>query len=300
MNTSSRALQNRALLGVLLMLLGMALYPLCDAFTKHMMGTYSVHQATFMRALSRLVPLCITVCLQRNFSAVFQTSHPRRHLVRLGVNLAYTFSFMYAMKAASLTTVYTIAYTSPFFMILLSAWILKERASKEKWLAVAIGMIGTMIACPPTKGVFQWVALLVLFGTGLGALNKILMRRLASTEHSLAIAIYPNIAMLLVMGPFLLNGWQPMPWSDWTLFGVVGIITAAGQYAIAQSLRFASASTLAPIDYSSFFWVVMLDFFWWHTTPALSMVIGAAVIVASNFYILYISRKESLAKKQAA
>ncbi len=125
------------------------------------------------------------------------------------------------------------------------------------------------------------------------------MRRLASTEHSLAIAIYPNIMMILVTFPILINQWQPMPWTHWGLFAIVGALTAGGQYAIAQALRFAQGSTLAPIDYSTFFWVVALDFFWWNKTLDEYRLIGAAIIVGSNLFILYRTRKEEAAKKAA-
>jgi drug/metabolite transporter (DMT)-like permease len=294
---TDRKLQNKAVLGVLLMIGGLALYPLADAFVKHLMGTYSVPQTTFLRAFTRLIPLLVAVCFQGGFKRVLGTQHPKQHFVRLIVNLAYTYAFMFAFKLGSLTTIYTLSYTSPFFMIILSALMLKEAVGREKWIAVGIGLVGVIIAMRPGSSVFEMAAILVLVGTFLGALNKILMRRLASTEHSLAIAIYPNIMMILVTFPFMT--WQSMPWTHWGLFAIVGGLTAAGQYMIAQALRFAQGSTLAPIDYSTFFWVVALDLFWWDKSPDKYTLIGAAVIVGSNFFILYRTRREEAAKKAA-
>jgi drug/metabolite transporter (DMT)-like permease len=206
---NARKLQNRAVLGVLLMIGGLALYALSDAFIKQLMGTYSVPQTSFLRAFTRLVPLLFAVFMQGGVKKIFATQYPSRHLVRLGVNLAYTYSFMYAFSVASLTTIYTLSYTSSFFMILLSALILKERIGKEKWIAVAIGMIGVIIAIRPGSNVFELAAIVV------------------------------------------------------------------------------------------FFWVTMLDFFWWEKTPTLSTIIGAAVIVGSNLYILYRSRKEQLEQNRS-
>lgn len=296
--TTDRKLQNRALLGVLMMIGGLALYPLSDAFIKHLMGTYSVDQTVFLRSITRLVPLLIAAFFQGGVKHVLKTQHPLRHLIRLAVSLCYTYIFMQAFKLSSLTVIYTLSYTSPFFMILLSAAILKERVSWERWAAVAVGMMGVMIAMRPGSSVFEIASILVLGGTFLGALNKILMRRLAATEHSLAIAIHPNVAMILITVPLLLirKEWIPMPWEHWGLFAIVGIITAAGQYAIAQALRFAQASVLAPIDYSTFFWVVSLDYMWWHKSPDAYTLTGAAVIVGSNLYILYRTRREEVKK----
>ncbi|MBU6383242.1 MAG: DMT family transporter [Verrucomicrobia bacterium] len=288
----SRKHHNRAVFGVLLMLGGLALYALSDAFIKQLMGSYSVKQTTFLRAFTRLIPLLIVVFMQGGVKQVFQTAHPTRHITRLIVNLGYTYAFMFAYSQTTLTTVYTLGFTSSFFMIALSALMLKEKISPEKWIAVAVGMGGVLIAMRPGTGVLEIAGLIVLLGAFLGSLNKILMRRLASTEHSLAIAIYPNIAMILVTFPFLISSWQPISWHDWGFFAIIGIITSTGQYAIAHSLRFAQGSTLAPIDYSSFLWVFLLDYFWWNKMPDRFTVSGAAIIVASNLYILYRSRQE--------
>lgn len=282
-------------MGAFCMIFALVLYALSDAFIKHLMGIYAVKQTMFLRAITRLVPLLIAMYFQGGVKAVLGTSHAGRHLIRLAVNFAYTCAFMFAMSMGSLTMVYTLSYTSPFFMILLSALMLKEKVTKERWLTVAVGMVGVVIAMKPGLSVFELAAFLVLAGAFLGSLNKILMRRLAETEHSLSIAIYPNLTMILMTLPFLLSTWQPMPWTHWLVFAFVGAITALGQYMIAQALRFTQASVLAPIDYSTFFWVVALDFFWWQKTVELHTLIGAAIIVGSNLYILHCTKKEQKA-----
>lgn len=308
---ADRKLHNRAALGEGLMILGLTLYPLSDAFIKHLMDTYSVCQATLLRAITRLVPLMVATYFHGGFRKILYTEHSSKHITRLAVNLLYTFSFMFAFSLASLTTVYTFSYTSPFFMIILGALMLKEKVSLERWIAVGIGLIGVIVAMRPGSHVLESAALLVLFGTFLSALNKILMRRLASTEHSLAIAIYPNVVMIVAMASlalisFLAPGflpssltfvWKSMSWSHWGLFCLVGALAAGAQYAIVQSLRFAEASLLAPIDYSMFFWVVALDFAWWKKIPDVFTLVGVAVIVGSNLYIFYRTRKEEAAKR---
>ena len=282
------------------MISGIALYALSDAFIKHLMGSYTVHQTTFLRAFTRLVPLLVATFFHGGIRHVLATTHPWQHAVRLSVNLSYTLAFMYAFSMSSLTVIYTLSYTSPLFMIVLSACILRETVSRDRWAAVAMGMIGVMIAMRPGAGVFEWASILVLIGSFLGALNKILMRRLAQTEHSLAIAIYPNLVMMCVTTPFVLNTWQVMPWAHWGLFAFVGAITALGQYCIAQALRYAQGSTLAPIDYSSFFWVVALDLFWWNRSPDTATLLGALTIVGSNLFILYRTRRENTPAKAVA
>ncbi len=289
---SARTLQNRSVLGVFLMIIGIALYGISDAFIKHFIETYSVYQTSFLRSSMRLIPLCMAVFFQGGFKQIFATKVIGWHGARLLVSLAYTYSFMYAFSIASLTTVYAVGYSSAFFMIFLSALLLKEKVGKEKWFAVCVGLIGVLIATRISHGIFEFSALVILMGAFLGALNKVLMRKLATTEHSLAIAIYPNLMMVLVSLPFILNDWTVMSWYDVAVFFFIGLVTAGGQYAIAQALRFAQGSTLAPIDYSSFFWVIAIDCLWWMKHPDQYTLWGAALIIGSNLYILYRTKIE--------
>ena len=258
-----RRWQNRPILGVLLMLLGLALYPLSDSFIKYFIHAYSLKQTSFLRAATRLIPLLIAVFFQGGFQAIFSTHKVPTHILRLGINLVQTFAFLFAFSLGSLTVVYTFGYSSSFCMIILSSLLLKEVVRKEKWLAVAIGLVGILIALRPNTSLFGPLALIVLIGSFFGALNKVFMRHLAKTEHSLAIAIYPNLVMILASAPFLYKSWQPMPWSHWGLFALVGLLTAGAQYSMTQALRFAQGSVLASIDYSSFLWVLLLDFIGW-------------------------------------
>jgi drug/metabolite transporter (DMT)-like permease len=299
MMTYSRSLQDKPFLGMFLKLLGIALYPLSDAFVKHFIEIYSVPQATFLRALVRMMPLLILVFFQGGFKHVFSPQQSKLHIVRLLINVASTFCFMYAFSSASLTTVYTLGYTTPIFMLILSALLLKESLKFQKWITIGVGLITVALGIHPGSDIFEIAALLVLSASFLAALNKVLIRRLASTEHSLAIAIYPNILIMLMISPFLFfaGHWQPLPLFHWGVFALIGAITAIGQYAIAQALRFAQASILAPADYSSFFWVVIIDLLWWGKSPDKYTLTSAAIIMISTFFLLYKTKREELIKK---
>lgn len=301
MTVYSRSLQDKPSLGIFLQLFGIALYPISDALVKAFMEIYSVPQATFLRALVRILPLLVLVFFQGGFKHVFSPEQSKLHIVRLLINVGSTFCFMYAFSLTSLTTVYTFGYTTPIFILILSIFLLKESLKLRQWLTIAIGLITVILGIRPGSGVFEIAALLVLLASFLAALNKVLMRRLASTEHSLAIAIYPNIVIMLIASPFLFlaEHWEPLPWSHWGIFALVGAITAIGQYAIAQALRFAKASILAPADYSSFFWAVFIDLLWWNKTPDKYTLLSAAIIMISSFFLLYRTKREELNKNNS-
>ena len=257
------------------------------------MDSYSVYQVTFLRSLGRTIPLLVMAFLQCGIKNALTTQKPLDHAIRLVVGLLYTFSFMLALKLDTLAVIYSLSYTTPLFMIGLSVLILKEKVGFERFLAALVGMIGVIFIVKENFFSLKITAIIVLFGSFLSALNKILMRRLTHTENNLTIVLYPNIAMLIIMLPciFIFDSWQSLPWQDLSLFGLIGCITAAAQYLIIQALRYTQASMLAPCDYSTLFWVIALDFIWWDTMIEWSTLIGAALIISSNLFILYLARK---------
>ncbi len=296
-DTDTHAFFSRSAMGILLMFIGLGLYPLSDALVKHFLGTYSLYQTTFLRAVSRFVPLFVVAFWQTGSFALLKTKEPARHAARLAVSVVSTYCFMYACSVTSLTSMYTLSYTSPIFMVILSALVLNERVDVSRWVAVFVGFGGVLIALKPSgNGMLEYGSLIVLLGTLCAAFNKILMRKLTTTEHSLTISIYPNIAIAVVSLPFLVGNWLPMPLEHWLMFGIMGVISSLAQYCVAQALRFAEASRLAPIDYSTLFWATSIDYLRWQTLPHSSTLIGAFIIIMSNLYILHRAQRNAYLK----
>ena len=289
---------DRPLIGALCMALSVSLYPITDACLKHFVSVYSVEQTAFLRALMRALALCVPLLFLPSPLQALKTKEKTLHFKRLIVSIGSTYCFLYACSQCSLTLLYTLGYTTPFFMILLSAWSLREKVPMDRWLAVLIGMGGVLVALHPTMlqgEVPLTAALLILLGTLCNALNKTYMRTLAKTEESVSIALYPNIAMLLLSLPFVCTSWKPMSMRDWMVFGGFGLAMGLAQFLAAFSLRCAESSFLASLDYSTFVWVVLIDNLIWDKTPTSWTFVGAIFIILSNLWI--ISRSASCRKK---
>lgn len=283
--SSSRTLQDRATLGICLIIMGQFLHVSGGIFEKMLLGVYPVPQMTFIRSLLRLVFLATILIKQKEIKAVLSMEQPLCNLLRILTYIAYNYCMLYALSLASLTASCSLLYATPFFTLILSAWILKEKISKHKWIALSLASIGVGIAIRSNTG-FEWVFLVILFGSLIGSLNRILIRKLVATEHSLTIAITGNAALALVLVPFILMNWHPVSWYDLGFFATASFLTAMAQYATVQALRFAQASTLAPFDYTSIVWASLFDFIIWDVTLSFHFVLGIIIIVGSNLYLI--------------
>lgn len=289
--TTSRTWHDRPLWGIYLMLISVFVHVLGIVFEKKLLDIYQVPQMAFIRALLRLVPLFITLFRRNEIKAIFVVQQPISHVLRLVAYVSYSYCMLYALSVAPLAMIGSLQYITPFFTLALSAWFLRERIDLHKWIAIGITTGGVLIALRPGSGHLEVVSLLILFASFLGSINKIMIRKLTATEHSLAITVYGNLALVFVSIPAIMFKWHPLSWHDWGCFAIAGIFTSIAQFTSIQALRFAEASTLASLDCSSLVWGILFDFFLWQTIPTNHLILGAVIIVASNLYLVRSTRK---------
>ena len=65
---------------------------------------------------------------------------------------------------------------------------------------------------------------------------------------------------------------------------------------ITSAFRFAPASMLAPYDYASMLFAILLGYFVFAELPTLMMLIGAAVVIASNVLVIWREHQLGLAR----
>jgi drug/metabolite transporter (DMT)-like permease len=72
----------------------------------------------------------------------------------------------------------------------------------------------------------------------------------------------------------------------WWIVAGIGITGALAQVALTEAFRVGEASLIAPLEYSALLWGVLLDLALWQTLPDGVTWIGAAIIIASGFYLM--------------
>jgi drug/metabolite transporter (DMT)-like permease len=103
------------------------------------------------------------------------------------------------------------------------------------------------------------------------------------------------MAMLAVgAGLLALPDWQPLRITDAAWLIGMGATGALGQLLITEAFKCAPASVIAPFEYSTLFWGVLLDLVLWGDLPGPIVFVGAAVIVASGLYLIHRERAPPL------
>ncbi len=277
--------------GALHMLAGVFLFSIMDAMVKWLVADYPVHQIVFFRTVFALLP-CLYFIARSGGLATLRTRRPLVHVVRGVIGLAAMGCYFYAFALMDLADAKAILFSAPLFMTVLSIPLLGEKVGIFRWSAVLVGFLGVMVILEPGGDMIQLGALAAIGGAVLYALAVITVRHLSATDSAAAISFYFTFIGAVAGSAMVLTfGWVAPPLVDLVLLICVGVIGGIGQYCLTQAFRYAEAAAIAPLDYMSMAWALLLGFLIWNDIPELEIFIGIALVVASGLFILYRERR---------
>ncbi len=277
---------DRPVLGIALMLAGIAGFAVMDATIKWLTADYPVAQVVALRSWFGLPLLCLFTLYGGGLKAL-KTRRPLIHIVRYLLVLALSFSFFWALSQLKLIDAISITFAAPIFITALSVPLLKEPVGLHRWVAIGIGFCGVLIMLRPGMGVFQWAALVVIGSVVVYALLMITTRAFKSTETTASLVLLPQLGMSLtgiVLVPFF---WVTPSPSDLGLFALAGIFGSVGVICVTHAFRLGPSAVISPFEYSALIWATLLGFVLWGELPDALTLAGAAIVISSGLYIIY-------------
>jgi drug/metabolite transporter (DMT)-like permease len=227
---------------------------------------------------------------------VLATRRPLDHAVRSISGVASLALLYYAITRIPIADATAIAYAAPIFITLLSIFLLGEVIGPRRWIAVILGFVGVLLIARPQAQSWDIGVLAALGSAFGGAIVAIWLRKLSSSEKSVAIGIYYNgLGSLFCLGWVLLAGWLEPRGGDISLLVGFGLGCGLQQWLLTVSFRYAQASLLAPFEYLAMVFAAIVGFVFWGEIPTLTTWLGAATIAASGLFIF----KRQLARKSA-
>jgi drug/metabolite transporter (DMT)-like permease len=214
------------------------------------------------------------------------------------------FSGFAALAYLPLQDTIAIGYASPLIVVVLAALVLKETVRLYRWSAVAVGFVGVLIMLSPhlsggslARGLDAGPAIGAMFcllGACCSAGATIQIRRLTASEKTGAIVLYFSILTTLLGLSTIVLGWRLPDAEDFLLLVVIGILGGIGQILITQSYRYADTSILAPFDYTTMIWGLLLGWFVFGDLPSLTVSIGGIIVAAAGLFVIWRERQLGL------
>lgn len=207
----------------------------------------------------------------------------------------------YAIDHIPLSDASILNKMSPFFVIIFSFFILKERLTFFQGSVVLIAFVGALFVIKPTFSNLSLLpSALGLFG-GMSAGFAYTMVRLLGTrkENGSLIVFFFSAFSCLSMLPFLIFDFHPMSWQQVLCLLGAGLSASGGQFSITAAYCRAPAREISVYDYSQIVFSTSLGFLFFGELPDLYSVIGYVVIIlAAVAMFLYHNQLWIFRKKQ--
>jgi drug/metabolite transporter (DMT)-like permease len=278
----------RTAAGIGLVILAIGLFTVMDTIGKSLMARYPVPQVVWARYVFQLAWMLLLVPRVGAIGLV-RTRRFGMNLTR-GFLLAASTLFMFtAISFVPLADAYTVTFTAPLLVTVLSIPLLGERVGWRRWSAVVAGFIGVLIVIRPGVGAAHW-ALALPLATAFGfALYQILTRKVAAVPGETSVAMLFHLAwvgatVMTVVVPFF---WRPVAPFDWLPMAAMGALGGLGHLILIRALTIAPASLLAPFVYTQIAWALLLGYLVFGDLPDVWMLAGGAVIVGSGLFVFY-------------
>ncbi|MER8547159.1 DMT family transporter [Mesorhizobium sp. M1169] len=304
-------MQNRLVLGILSLCLGVLVFSLQDPLVKAVSSHYPVTEVMAIRSIVALPILVFLVHADVGLQAILSKRFGMLTMRAFIQFTSYT-AYYLAIAALPLADAVALYFMAPLFIMALAGPYLGERVSWQALATVLVGMLGVLVMVRPGAGLFDWAALLSLGSALLYGFSQLMARKIGDTESSTVMAFYQNGAYLvgaaLVAALFWLAGidhavhpsleFLVRPWvwpatPDLLKMGTCGFVASAGMILLSQAYRLAPANSVATFEYTGIIWSPLWGFLFFAEVPRPATAAGAALIIGAELFALNAGRHRS-------
>jgi drug/metabolite transporter (DMT)-like permease len=269
---------------------------------------YPVGQVVFFRSAFAILPVVVIYAWRGELEAAIRMGRPFSHIGRGFTAVCAMFCNFSALARLPVVDATAISFVSPLFTVAMSALILKERVRIYRWSAVIVGFSGVLVMLAPHLDVGGATAteagaigaMLGLVGAFFAAGSTIQTRAMTKSETTSSIVFYFSLICALAglaTWPF---GWVTPSWLELVALIVIGICGGLAHILLTESYRLAPASLVAPFDYTSMLWALLLGFVFLHEVPSALVFVGAAIIAGAGLFVIWRERQLGLQRARAA
>ncbi|MEZ5750786.1 MAG: DMT family transporter [Paracoccaceae bacterium] len=284
-------------LGPLLALLAFGIYATHDVIVKVLGTTYSALQITFFVGLFGF-PLVVLMLLRDPVPGTMRAVHPWLALTRAMAIVASGTLGFYAFTVLPLAQVYTMLFTAPLIVTLLSVPVLGEKVGVHRGLAIVAGMIGVLVVLRPGYAPVSLGHAAALLAAVNVAVSAVIARKVGRVERSAVLMVLPMLVMVVVLGAMLPFVYVPVALPDLGLMAIVAAMSFAAGLLLLIAYRKAEASIVAPMQYSQILWAGFYGAVFFDESPDAWTMAGSALIIASGLYIVFRESRRDVSATQ--
>ncbi len=194
----------------------------------------------------------------------------------------------YALDYLAISDANMLQKLSPFFTILFSALLLKEKTNRKDWAILGAAFIGALLVIKPSFSATAYPSMIAAAGGMSAGLAYTLVRYLnLRGERNHIIVLYFSVISCGICIPFMLaNFVVPTPAQLACLLGA-GFAGMGGQLNMTAAYKYAPAKDISVYDYSQVIFAALLGLLFLHECPDPLSLLGYTVIIGCGIYRWY-------------
>ena len=293
-------------------LISLILFVIMSAMVRYASETVPLGQLVFFRSACAVLPVVIIYAWRRELAAAVITRRPLGHLGRGLISVAGMFLSFGALSRLPLVDATAISFAAPLITVAFAALFLGERVRIYRWSAVAIGFIGVIVMLWPYLDISQFSsghaaaasatigAACALVAAFCNAGSVVQTRRLTQTETTSSIVFYFSLSCALAGLATLPLGWIMPSFPVLAMLIGIGVLGGLAHIILTASYRYAPASLVAPLDYSSMIFAFLLGYAVFGEVPTVYIFVGGAIVSASGIFVIWRERQLGLRRIREA
>ena len=212
-----------------------------------------------------------------------RTSRPGMQFARNLFNFAGQYGWFYAVGVISLAEVFALEFTTPLWTALLAFLFLKERLTRKRIAAIALGFTGILLITRPGLETTHPAAFVVLGAAIAYAVSYIITKQLTAIDSPLTIMVYMSLVHTPIALAFSVDGWVWPSVNIWLWIILVGLAGLSAHYCMARALQQADATLVVPLDFLRLPLNAGVGYLFYHEMLNLWVLGGAALVFIANF-----------------
>jgi drug/metabolite transporter (DMT)-like permease len=290
--------------GILLKLLSAILFAVMSALVRGLGQNAPVGQMVFFRSAFAIVPVLMIYALRGELMSAVRTSRPLGQLGRGTLSTFGMFTNFGALTRLPLADVTAISFASPLITVALAALILKERVRVYRWSAVGVGFVGVIVMLIPQFDVGHYAAigattaavgsLLAVASAISNSATVIQTRRLTQSETTPCIVFYFSLICAVAGALTLPFAWYTPTAVELAELIAMGFLGGIAHIFLTESYRHASASVVAPFDYTAMLWALLIGWWMFGELPEPLVYVGGAIVAAAGLFVIWRERQLGL------
>lgn len=264
--------------GTLFIILSAFFFAMMSLFVKLSGNLPSVEKSFFRNLIAMIIAAGILIKNKQGFS--YQKKDLPLLILRASFGTIGILANFYAVDYLLLADASILQKIYPFFVIIFSYFILKEKITIKQILLIIGAFVGAMFVVKPSFQNAELLAsIIAIIGAASAGLAYTLVRLLTErgVEKSKIVFFFSAFSCFVLL-PFLICDYVPMNMNQFIYLILAGLMAAGGQFAITNAYSYAPGKDISIFDYSQIIFSAIAGLFVFGQIPDTYSIIGYVII----------------------